>query len=206
MPVTKESASSLYQRLPPPAKRSSPSFLHGDGERHSRSHQIRPRLRHEGRVQAVALRHGADRRAKCLNLVRDADALALAEDDRVLARRRLVVRGLDLESHLLQRQNHVAARVLALVQRSDVQISGALAGERRRPAVLIVLKQEKFTVRLQIKAVSFPGRPAHRVHEDGSETLPRIGSPFSSFRRHSKRATLPCCGLHGRIANVSKSG
>ena len=66
-------------------------LFQGDCEGHGRSHQIGPRFRHEGRVQAVALRNRADRGAKCLDLVRDADSLTLSENDRVLPRSRLMI-------------------------------------------------------------------------------------------------------------------
>ena len=68
------------------------------------------RLGHEGGVQAVHQGHLLDHEPEGGDVVRGGYRVAVLEVDLVLARRHLVVGGLDLEAHGLQHQHDVAPR------------------------------------------------------------------------------------------------
>ena len=70
------------------------------------------RLRHERRVKTVTVGHVLHDESKRADVVRCNQRVVVSEIDFVLARRDLVVRGLDVKAHLLEGKDDLAANVL----------------------------------------------------------------------------------------------
>ena len=101
---------------------------------HARAVDAVHRLGHEGRVQPVLLRDVLDDEAERADVVGGDQHVVVAEVDLVLARRHLVVRGLDLEAHRLEREDDLAADVLAEIDRREVEVAGGVVRFGRRAA------------------------------------------------------------------------
>ena len=110
---------------------------------HAAAVDAEDRLRHEGRVQAVAIRHVLHDEAEGADVVRRRQRIVIAEVDLVLARRDLVMRGLDVKSHLLEREDDFAADVFAEIDRRQVEIAAGVVRLGRRLAVAAPLEQEE---------------------------------------------------------------
>ena len=80
------------------------------------------RLGHEGGVAAVLVRDLLHDRAVGHDVVGHLQAVGEAHVDLVLGRPDLVVRVLDLDAHLLERHDRVAAEVARLVERGQVEV------------------------------------------------------------------------------------
>ena len=89
---------------------------------HPRAVLAEQRLRHEGRMPPVL--HGVllDRDAVRHAVVRHLEGVGVAHVDLVLRRAHLVVRVLDVNAQLLQRQHRLAAHVGARVERREVEV------------------------------------------------------------------------------------
>ena len=109
---------------------------------HARAVQAEDRLRHERRVQIVSQRDVLHDEAERAHVVRRRQHVVVAEIDLVLAGRDFVMRGLDVESHLLEREDDLAAHILAEIDRREIEVAGGVVGLGRRLAVA-ALKQEE---------------------------------------------------------------
>jgi hypothetical protein len=89
---------------------------------HARAVDAEDRLGHERRVQAVLHRHVLHDEAERADVVGRRQHVVVAEVDLVLARRHLVVGGLHVEAHRLEREHDLPAHVLALVDRREVEV------------------------------------------------------------------------------------
>ncbi|CDN43139.1 Putative uncharacterized protein [Paenibacillus sp. P22] len=108
------------------------------------------RLRHEGRVQAVLAGDRLDDELERLDLIGRFDSVRVFEVDLMLAWSDLVMGGLDLEVHLLERQHDFAAAVLAEVHRRQIEITALVVELGRRLALLVRLEQEEFGLRTYV--------------------------------------------------------
>ena len=79
-------------------------------------------------MQAVVHGHLLDDEPEGDDVVGGGDRVGVAEVDLVLARRDLVVRRLDLEPHRLEHLDDVAPRVLAEVDRREVEVAADVVG------------------------------------------------------------------------------
>ena len=122
---------------------SSPSsrnaFSSPAGERlvdvHARAVLAVDRLGHERRVHPVTGGDRLDHQPERDQVVGGRERVGVAEVDLVLADRDLVVGGLELEAHLLERDLDVAPAVLAAVDRRDVEVRRGVVRVDGRVAV-----------------------------------------------------------------------
>ena len=110
---------------------------------HAAAVDAEDRLGHERRVQAVSVRHVLHDEAERADVVRGDQRVVVAEVDFVLARRHLVMRRLDVKSHLLERQHDLAADVLAEIDRRQIEVAAGVVRLGRRLAVRTALEQEE---------------------------------------------------------------
>ncbi len=80
-------------------------------------------------------------------------SLGILEVDLVLALSHLVVAGLDLKSHLLQRYADLAAGTLAVVQGAQVEVAGLVVGLGGGLALLVGLEQEELSLGAHVEGV-----------------------------------------------------
>ena len=99
------------------------------------------RLRHERRVQAVAVGHVLHDEAERADVVRRDQGIVVAEIDFVLARGDLVVRGLDVKAHLLESEHDLTADVFTQVDRRQVEVAARVVRFGRRLAEAGVEKE-----------------------------------------------------------------
>ena len=100
------------------------------------------RLGHERRVHAVAPCDVLDDEPEGADVVGRGQHVVVPEVDLVLAPGRLVMRGLDLEPHLLEHQHDLATDVLALIHRREVEVARRVVRLGRR-LVVSRLEQEE---------------------------------------------------------------
>ena len=115
------------------------------------------RLGHERGVHPVAGGDRLDHHPERDQVVGGGERVSVAEVDLVLADRDLVVRGLDLEAHLLERDLDVAPAVLAAVDRGDVEVRRGVVRVDGRVAVAVELEEEELGL----------GADVHRVAQVG---------------------------------------
>ncbi len=96
-----------------------------------------------------------------------------------------MMRVLRLNAHLLQIEANLAAHILALVQRSHIQITGPVLRAFGNTAILIKLQQIKLAFRAQPAAQISPLQPAHRLPQH--------------------KATVAQKGLAVRVAYIAKN-
>ena len=112
-----------------------------DREMQAAARGVLERLGQEGRIQAARGGHGLDDPLEGHEIVRGLERLRGAEIDLVLAGALLMMRGLRLNVHLLERQADLTAHVFRLVERRDVEIFAVVVGDGGRVAVLVELEQ-----------------------------------------------------------------
>ena len=113
-------------------------------------------LGHERGVKAVLLRQSLHRQLEGHDDVGGVEGIGVLEVDFVLAGGHLVMAGLHLNAHVLQRQADLPAGALAVVQRAQVEVAGLIGGLGGGIAVVIGLEQEELRLRAHIKYVSHP--------------------------------------------------
>ena len=101
---------------------------------------VAERLGHKRRIQSVCRRNGLDDTAEGDHVVCGMQGGGVGKVDLVLSRSVLVVGCLRTQVHFLQRQADLTADVFTLVQRSDIQIAGAVVRRFGRVAVVIGLQ------------------------------------------------------------------
>ena len=111
-----------------------PSFVRRLVDVHAGAVLAEERLRHEGRVPAVFHRVLLDDDAVGHAVVGHLERVLVAHVDLVLGGADLVVGVLDVDAHLLQRQDRLAAHVGAGVERGQVEVAALV--EHLRHAVL----------------------------------------------------------------------
>ena len=110
-------------------------------------------LGHKGGVQAVLLGQGLDRQLKGHDVVGGVEGLLILEVDLMLALGALVVAGLDLKLHSLQRQADLPAGRLAVVQGAQIEVAGLVVGLGGGLTLVIGLEQEEFRLGTHIKGI-----------------------------------------------------
>ena len=110
-------------------------------------------LRHKGRVQAVALGQRLDRQLEGHDIVRGVESAGVFKVDLVLPHGALMMAGLDLISHLLQRKADLPAGAFAVVQGAQIEVAGLVVGLGGGLPLLIGLEQEKLTLRPHVECV-----------------------------------------------------
>ena len=105
------------------------------------------RLRHKGGVLAVFLRQRLDRQLEGHDIVGCLQRFGILEVDLMLPCRHLMVRGLDLKAHVLQRHADLAPRALAAVERTQIKIAGLVVRLRDGIAGVVRLEEEKLAFR-----------------------------------------------------------
>ena len=111
------------------------------------------RLGHEGGVEAVALGQGLDRQLKGHDVVGGVEGLGVLEVDLMLALGALVVAGLDLKVHLLQRHADLPPGGLPVIQGAQVEVARLVVGLGGGLALLVGLEQEELRLRAHIETV-----------------------------------------------------
>ena len=109
---------------------------------HARSVDPEDRLRHERRVQIVPQRHVLHHEPEGADVVRRRQHIVVAEVDLVLAGGDFVMRGLDVEPHRLEREHDLAAHVLALIDRRQVEVAARVVRLGGRLAVAPLEQEE----------------------------------------------------------------
>ena len=121
---------------------------------HPRAVDAEDRLRHEGRVQAVVHGDLLDDETERRDPVGRRDGVGVLEVDLVLAGRDLVVRRLDLEAHLLERQDDVAPRLFAAVHGRQVEVRALVVRVDDRVAVGVAAEEEELRLRPRHEGVA----------------------------------------------------
>ncbi len=93
-------------------------------------------------MQSVSDRDVFHHKSKRTDVIRRRQHIVVAEIDLVLAGRDLVMRGLDVKAHRFERQHDLAAHVLALVHRTQIEIARAVVRLGRRHAVFRLEEKE----------------------------------------------------------------
>ena len=112
------------------------------------------RLWHKRRIQSVTLCNRFDCHLKRHDRICHVQRLVIMKINLMLCRRILMVRRFHDKSHLLQGQDHIAARIFTQIQRPDIKIACLFMRDRRRISLIIRVEQEKFTLRTDIKPVA----------------------------------------------------
>ena len=112
------------------------------------------RLWHKCCMKSMPLGDGLNYQLKCHDIICCSKSFVIAEHDFVLSRCSLMVRCLNLKSHIFQSQHHVTSCIFAKVQRSQIKIAGILMCPGCRLSVLICFKQKKFALRAYIKFIT----------------------------------------------------
>ena len=121
---------------------------------HARAVDAEHRLGHEGGVQAELGGDGAHHPLEGDGVVGGGEGVGVLEVDLVLALGHLVVAGLDLEAHGLQRLDDLAAAVDAGVVRFHVEVAGDIVGDGGRPALGIPAEQEELGLGADVHGVA----------------------------------------------------
>ena len=92
--------------------------------------------------RSLRMRHVLHDEAERADVVGGRQHVVVAEVDLVLAGRDLVMRGLDVEAHLLEREDDLAAHVLAEIDRRQVEVAAGVVRLGRRLAVAPLEQEE----------------------------------------------------------------
>src|SRR3954452_19838635 len=143
---------------------------------HARAVLAEQRLGHERRMPAVLHRVLLDRDAVRHAVVGHLQRLGVAHVDLVLARPDLVVRVLDVDAQLLEREHGLAAHVRAGVERREVEVAALVEGLR----AAAVLEVEVLELGTDVEGVE-----AHLVHalERATEHVARVALVRRALRR-----------------------
>ncbi len=109
---------------------------------HARSVDAVDRLGHERRVQAVLDRDVLHHEPERADAVGRGQHVVVAEVDLVLARRDFMVRRFHVKAHGLEREHDLAAHILALVHRAQIEVARRVVGVGGRHAVLRLEEEE----------------------------------------------------------------
>ena len=101
-------------------------------------------LRHERGEEAVARRDRTHHRFKRDEIIRAFDGVAQAAIDLILSRPLFMMTTLRAVAKLFERQTYFAPKILTLIERRDIEITGAVVGLRRIFALFVKLEQIKF--------------------------------------------------------------
>ncbi len=88
----------------------------------------------------------------------------------MLPGRLFMMGGFDFKPHIFQRHHHITAGIFSQIQRADIHISGLFMGYGCRHAVFVLVEQEKFTFRINLKRISFLFDLFYRLFQDFSRT------------------------------------
>ena len=133
---------------------------------HPVSRRVPEGLGHKGGVKPVLLGQCLHRQLEGHDIVGGGEGVGVLQVDLMLSRGGLVVAGLDLYAHFLQRQRDLPAGALAVVQGTQVKVSRLVRGPDRGAALLVGLEQEKFQLRPHVKVESQRLRLLQRPLED----------------------------------------
>ena len=125
-------------------------------------------LRHKSRIKAEPLCNGTHCRLERHNPIRGFHRTRISEVNFMLPGRFFMMRGFDFKPHILQRHHHITTGVFSQIQRADIHISGLFMSYGCRHAVFILVEQEKFTFRINLKRISFLFNLFHRLFQDFS--------------------------------------
>ena len=117
---------------------------------HAGAGDAEDRLRHERGVQVVVQRDVLHDEAARADVVGRRQHVVIVKIDLVLAGRHFVMRGFDVDAHLLEGDDDVAADVFAEIDGREIEIAGAIVRFGGGPAVAAA---ERGRTR-------FPGRPS----------------------------------------------
>ena len=110
---------------------------------HARARNAGHRLGHERGVQAILQRHVLDHEPERAHVVGRRQRVVGTEVDLMLAGCHLVMGGLHLEAHALERDDDLAPHVLAEIHRGEIEVASRVVGLGGRFA-LPRLEQEEF--------------------------------------------------------------
>ncbi len=132
---------------------------------HSRSVDAENRLRHERRVEAMVERDLLDDETERRDAIGGRDRVRVLEVDLVLPGRDLVMRGFDLEAHLLERDDDVPARLLASIDRGEIEIGAFVVGIDDRVSIRVAAEKEELGFRPRHHRVAERGGLVHLLLE-----------------------------------------
>ena len=122
---------------------------------HSRSIHFSFRLRHKGRMKAMSFCNNTYCHLKGCNAICNFTDLTITEINFMLCRCSFMMRRLHFHSHIFQCKNHVTSRIFSKIQRTDIQVSRLLMCHSCRISIIIGMKQEKLTFRINITGIAF---------------------------------------------------
>ena len=105
------------------------------------------RFRHEGGMQVVFCGDRLDNPLEGDGVVGGSQGIGILEVDLVLTFGDLVVRGLDLETHLLEGLDDLATAVIGLIFRIEREIAGDIVGNGGRQPVFIAARRGRIHTR-----------------------------------------------------------
>ena len=150
------------------------------------------RLRHEGRVVAVFERVLLDHDAVGHAVVGHLERVLVAHVDLVLGRADLVVGVLDVDAHLLQGEDGLAAQVGARVERRQVEVAALV--ERLRHAALRLRRAEVEVLELGADVVGVEAHllgPFERAaHDPARVALVRAAAGHADVTEHARDRVL----------------
>ena len=115
-------------------------------------------LWHKTCKQSVALCDCLHCKLKGHDVIRCHHSLIILKIDFMLCRCHFVVGSLDFKSHIFKGQYHVTSCIFAQVYRSEIKIACFFVCDRCRLSILILMEQEKLTLRSNIECVSHLSR------------------------------------------------
>jgi hypothetical protein len=158
---------------------------------HARPVDAEERLWHERRVQVVAHRHVFHDEPERADVIRRRQHIVVTEVDLMLPCGDLVVSRLDVEAHGLECQDDLAAHVLALVHRRQVEIASGVVRLGRRRAVL-ALKQEKLRLGPRVHHVALLGSQGdHPLQRRSRTALERLAIRTMDVADHPRDLLAP---------------
>ena len=138
--------------------------------------------------------------------------IVVAEVDLVLARRHLVMRGFDVEPHLLEREDDLAAHVFAEIDGREIEVAGGIVGFGGWLAVA-ALKQEELGLGPGLHREAALGRDRddalqRRPRAAGERRAVRIGDVADDPPDASGASALELAAgsVHGKTWKVARSG
>ena len=158
------------------------------------------RLRHKRSMKTMASGDRLDRHLEGHDIICCGQCICILQIDLMLSRSNLMMRGLDLKSHLFQIQHDIPAHIFCHIDRTHIKISRHLVRLGSRFPFLICLKQEKFTLwphqksithissffqypfqhKTRISLKRFPARPVYIT--DQTCHLPLLGPPRKNLQ------------------------
>ena len=157
---------------------------------HTRTADSLNRFRHKGCVQTVLCRICFNNMLKSHNSVGRSHNIAKLEINFVLSLSDLVVRCLDSIAHFLECKTNITPAILAVVDWIKVKISCLITRFKGRLTVFVQLKEEKFTLGSNIKAVAHFCRLVNNLLQNISRVALKRSNIIGFIHRAYKSARL----------------